>query len=376
MHFFVFLVIFVVHWGRFSDSKVRFVMNNTRAIWITAFLFLSAIEPVGRAFAQSPLDRSLQIRQAQAPNDGEIHVLPVQGHVYMLLGAGGNIAVQIGDEGVLVVDTGVAAMTEKLLAAIRKLSDKPIRYIVNTHFHPDHTGGNEAVSKAGSTTRGGAADVIAHENVLNRMSAPSGKESPTPGAAWPTDTFFPEEKDFFFNEEAVMLYHDVAAHTDGDTIVFFRRSDVVVAGDIFVTTSYPVIDQQNGGSVQGIINGLNRILDLTVPKHEQEGGTYVIPGHGKVSDESEVLEYRDMVTIVRDRIEDMVKRGMTVEQVKAAKPTLDYDLHYGAETGPWTTAMFIEAVYRDVGKSLSAKLATVPAAAVKGKPVPAVKGKK
>jgi cyclase len=317
-------------------------------IGVALLALLGAPGIVVRAFAQTPLERSLQIRLAQSPSDGEVHVLPVQGNVYMLVGTGANIAVQIGDEGVLVVDTGIASMSDKILAAIMKLSDKPIRHIINTNFDPDHTGGNEAISKAGSTTQGGPADILAHENVLNRMSAPSGRASPTPAAAWPTDTYFPEEKDIFFNEEAVMMYHDAAAHTDGDTIVFFRRSDVVVAGDIFVTTGYPVIESQHGGSVQGVINGLNRILDITVPKHEQEGGTYVIPGHGHVCDESEVLEYRDMVTIVKERIEDMARRGMTVDQVKAAKPTLDYDLHYGADTGPWTTAMFIEAVYRDV----------------------------
>jgi cyclase len=331
--------------------------------------------------ADRALQRSLEIRQAQSPNDGEVYALPVQGNVYMLVGAGGNVAVQTGDQGVLVVDTGTAQMSEKVLAAIRKLSNKPIRYIINTHFHPDHTGGNEAIAKAGVVLQGGPtagraggpAEIVSHENVLNRMSAPTGKQALTPTAAWPTNTYVPEEKDFFFNDEPVMLYHDHTAHTDGDTIVFFRRSDVVVAGDIFVTTSYPVIDAQNGGTVEGIINGLNRILDLTVPKHEQEGGTYVIPGHGKVSDESEVLEYRDTVTIIRDRIEDMVKRGMTVEQVKAARPTLDYDLHYGANSGPWTTAMFIEAVYKDVSRAAS-RQSTGPGAAAKGKPAP--KGKK
>jgi glyoxylase-like metal-dependent hydrolase (beta-lactamase superfamily II) len=211
---------------------------------------------------------------------------------------------------------------------------------------------------------------VAHENVLNRMSAPSGKESPTPSSAWPTDTYFPEEKDFFFNDEAVMLYHDPAAHTDGDSIVFFRRSDVVVAGDVFVTTNYPFIDSQNGGSVHGVINALNRILDLAVPKHEQEGGTYVIPGHGHLCDESEVLEYRDMVTIIRDRIEDMIKRGMTIDQVKAARPTLDYDLHYGVDTGPWTTAMFIEAMYRDASRDLNQKPAGASSASAKEKTAP------
>ena len=263
----------------------------------------------------------------------------------MLVGAGGNIAVQIGDDGVLVVDTGLAQNADRVIAAIKKLSDKPIRWVLNTHFHPDHTGGNEAVAKAGSKTNGGPAEILAHENVLTRMSAPANK---LPTASWPTDTYFPEEKDIYFNGEAVMLFHDVAAHTDGDSIVYLRKSDVVVAGDVFVTTSYPYIDQANGGSIQGELNALNRILDIAVPAHQQEGGTYVIPGHGRICDEADVLEYRDMVTIVRDRIQDMIKRGLTIDQVKAARPTLDYDLHYGSDTGFVTTAGFVEAVFKDL----------------------------
>src|SRR5262249_20631081 len=151
------------------------------------------------------------------------------------------------------------------------------------------------------------------------------------------------------------------------------RSDVVVAGDIFITTGYPFIDTQSGGSIHGVIAGLNRILDITVPKHEQEGGTYVIPGHGHLCDESEVLEYRDMIVIIKERIQDMVKRGLTLDQVKAAKPTLDYDLHYGMDTGPWTTAMFIEAVYGDVSKALKPAAAPRPAPAA---PAPASRGKR
>ena len=273
----------------------------------------------------------------------------VGGNVHMIVGAGANIAVQVGDEGVLVVDTGLGQNADRVIATIKQLAPgKTIRWIVNTHFHPDHTGGNEALAKAGGRTNGGAAEIIAHERVLTRMSAPAGRQSPTPPAAWPTDTYVPEEKDIYFNGEAVMIYHEPMAHTDGDSIVFFRKSDVVVAGDTFVTTSYPFIDRVNGGSVQGELNALNRLLDLAVPAHEQEGGTFIIPGHGRVCDEADVLEYRDMVTIVRDRIQDMVKRGLTIDQVKAAKPTLDYDRHYGSDTGFVTTAGFIEAVYNDV----------------------------
>jgi cyclase len=315
---------------------------TTRTRAIAAFLVLGLTGFAARVHTQQPRPAS--------QGSGDLGIFHVQGNVSMLIGAGGNIAVQTGEEGVLVVDTGLAQDSGKVLAAIKTLSDKPIRWVINTHFHPDHTGGNEAVAKAGARTQGGPAEILAHENVLTRMSAPAGKQTPTQtsSAGWPTDTYFPDEKDIFFNGEAVMLYHEPMAHTDGDSIVFFRRSDVVVAGDVFVTTSYPYIDQANGGSIQGEINALNRILDITVPAHEQEGGTFVIPGHGRVCDEADVLEYRDMVTIIRDRIQDMVKRGLTLDQVKAAKPTLDYDRHYGADTGFVTTAGFIEAVYKDL----------------------------
>jgi cyclase len=282
---------------------------------------------------------------AAQQTQGDVQTFHVQGNVHMLVGAGANIAVQIGDDGVLVVDTGIAATSEKVIAAIRRLSDGPIRWIVNTNGDPDHTGGNTAISHAGRTVNGNSAAIHAHEDVLTRMD-----KNGVPQSSWPLNTYYEPSKDFYFNGEAIFLNHAPAAHTNGDTIVYFRHSDVIVAGDVFMTTTYPVIDTKNGGSVEGLIDGMNRILDIAVPKRLQEGGTYVIPGHGRVSDEADVLEYRDMLVIVRDRIQDLIKKGRTLDQIKAGRPTLDFDPRYGAASGPWTTAMFIEAVYQDLSK--------------------------
>jgi cyclase len=297
--------------------------------------------------------------QSQRAPASEVHTLHVQGDVYMLVTtgiAGGNVTLQVGDDGVLLVDTSVPQVTNQLVAEIRKLSDKPIRYIINTHVHADHVGGNEALAKMGSTIAGGnvglgageGAGVIAHENVMTRMSAPTGSTAPMPFAAWPTDTFFTAKKELFFNGEAIEIEHQPAAHTDGDSLIFFRRSDVVATGDLFSTTTYPIVDLARGGTIQGVIAGLNRILDITIPREKQEGGTYVVPGHGRLCDEADVLEYRDMVTIIRDRVQDLIAKGRTLEQVKAAKPTLDYDGRYGADRGPWTTSQFVEAVYKSL----------------------------
>jgi cyclase len=302
----------------------------------------------------------LLVPRAHAQQPAELHVLPVQGNVSMLVGAGGNITLQIGKDGVLLVDTGLEQNSEKVLAEIRKLSTKPIRYIINTHVHPDHTGGNAVIAKAGSTIAGGnvsgnlqdageGAAVVAYQAVLDRMSAPPSPGQPAiPFAALPTDTYITNEKHMFFNGEGIEIIHQPAAHTDGDSFVFFRRSDVISAGDIFTPGNYPVIDLQRGGSIQGILNSLNRLIEMTIPADKQEGGTYVIPGHGRLCDQADVVEYRDMATIIRDRIQNLIKKGMTLEQVKAAKPTRDYDPEYGATTGFWTTDMFVEAVYRSL----------------------------
>ena len=288
----------------------------------------------------------------------EIETLKVRDNIYMLVGAGGNITVQVGDDGVLIVDTQFAPLSEKILAAIEKLSDKPIRYIVNTHHHGDHTGGNANLRLAGRMVSGGnmqaaiadagvGAQLIAHENVLFRLSAATGDQA-VPADGWPTSTFFGDEKQIYFNDEGIRIIHLPNAHTDGDSIVFFRRSDVIAAGDVFVTTSYPVIDLESGGSLQGIIAALDVLVDLIIPVYGQDGGTLVIPGHGRVSNLGDVLNYREMVLVVRDRLQHMIRQGMTLEQIKAAEPTKDYDPIYGSTTGFWTTERFIEAAYRSL----------------------------
>jgi glyoxylase-like metal-dependent hydrolase (beta-lactamase superfamily II) len=297
-------------------------------------------------------------RTSQAPNPdrGDLEVLRVQGNVYVLAGGGTNVVVQIGESGAVMVDSKPGALTDRVLGEIRKLSPttKPVRYLLNTSSDPDHVVGNQHLAAAlgslatwriintpGATQN--AVQIIAHDNVLSRVSN-------LPSTAWPTETFVGEEKEFYFNDEPVFMYHIPSAHTDGDSLVFFRHSDVIATGDIFRTDSYPVIDLEKGGNVQGVIAGLNRILDLAVPAHHEEGGTYIVPGHGRICDEFDVLEYRDMVTIVRDRIQAMLDKHMTLPQVKAARPTRDYDSRYGATSGPWTTDMFVEAVFRSLSR--------------------------
>ena len=312
-------------------------MDIRQAAWgITLFAAIGC-------FAQPP---------QQNPESAQLTMAPVQGNVYVLMGDGGNIAVQVGKDGVMLVDTGFAPLAPKAMAEIRKLSNGPIRWIVNTHVHTDHTGGNTEMAKLGMTHEStGAPRIVAQSNVLNRMSAPPTGNQPTiPQAAWPNDEYFLPSKDFFLNGEAVVVYHVPAAHTDGDSLVFFRRSDVLSTGDVFTPGSYPIVDLARGGSVQGEIDALNRIIDITVPAKYQEGGTLVIPGHGRLCDEADVVEYRNMLTVIRDRFRDMIHKGMTLEQIKATKPTLDYDTQYGATTGFWTTDLFINAVYKSLSE--------------------------
>ena len=351
-----------------QDMRTRLLKTCGTIGGLLGVLSLAAF--LGMAYL--PIPAPAQQNAAPQQNAaGELRILKVDGFrglqggetsVYMLSGAGGNIIVQIGDTGTLVVDTGLAQMSDKVLAAVRKLSNKPIQYIINTHVHGDHTGGNDALRKAGATMTGAnvtadiadagiGAQVFAHDNVLKRMSAPTGAQAATPFGSWPTLTYLTGRKQMYFNGEPVEIIYQPAAHTDGDSLVFFRRSDVIATGDIFVTTTYPFIDVARGGSINGEIEALNNLVDMAVTGFQDEGGTSLVPGHGRICDQFDLVQFRDMVTILRDRVQASLKKGMTLDQVKAAGLTKDYDARWGAKSGFGTADGFVEAAF----KSLSQK---------------------
>jgi len=362
----------------FSSRAVRFARP---ALALTAVGFFVAGGSAGRTFAQgmphqiehpyAPSSSREMVLRARTASTAELSVEPVHGNVYAIFGAGGNITASVGPDGILLVNTGEAAMAGKVLEVVKKLGAGidptpgsppiPIRIIINTDALSANTGGNEKIQAAAEfiTAGGGGGNggehIMAHENVLARMSEPPAGQTkpPRPSEAWPTDTFRGRTTHTgrFFNGEGVQLIHIPNAHTDGDSVVWFRYSDVIATGDIFSTTGWPVIDLEKGGSFQGVIDGLNLILQTGLLDFKSEGGTMIVPGHGRIGDLTDIAFYRDMLTIVRDRIQDGIHRGLTLNQVKAARPTQGWDNRYGSKTGPWTTDMFIEAAY----KSLSQK---------------------
>jgi cyclase len=353
---------------------------------------LIATMPIGaqqRVIQPSKFTRAPMVQPA-AP--GEVEVLLVRGNVYAIFGGGANIVASVGSDGVLLVDAGRSGMTDKIIAAVQQAQrdwaarneprpagwgaesrssvadrhiaapPKPIRYVINTNADPDHVGGNEKLRNAGHTFTGGnvtgniadateGAAILAHENVLSRMAHTGEGQTPTPANALPTDAYFVDfyKLSHYFNGEGVQLFHMPKAHTDGDSIVHFRGTDVIALGDLMSTGAYPVIDLAKGGTINGVLDGLNRVLDMSIAEFRLEGGTLMVPGHGRLVDSADVAYYRDMLTIIRDRVEDLIKKGRTLEQVKTANPSGDYDTEYGSTAGPWTTDNFIEAVYKSLG---------------------------
>jgi glyoxylase-like metal-dependent hydrolase (beta-lactamase superfamily II) len=304
---------------------------------------------------------------ASAQVSDELDLVQIRPNFYVIGGAGGNILVQTGPEGVILVDSGRMEMADKVLAAIKKITPLPIRYIINTSMDADHVGGNDKLARAGLSilpgavaagaglnddlvSNSGRASVLAHENVLTRMTEATGPRA-LPFAHWPTKTFAFRQYAMYLNGEGIQVIHMPAAHTDGDTIVFFRRGDVIATGDVIDTTRWPFIDITRGGTVQGELDALNRLMDmsiLNVPLQWNPERTFLVPGHGHVYDKLDLLEYRDAVTTVRDRVQDLIDEGKTLAQVKAADPTLGYRSQYGADKGEWTTDMFVEVMYNEL----------------------------
>jgi cyclase len=319
---------------------MRAVSSGTPLLCTASALLLAAVLGMARfAYSQEPQG---------------LELLHIRGNVSMLAGAGGNITVQVGNDGILLVDSGAPTMTDKVLQTLRTLSRGQVSYIVNTTDRTDHVGGNANFAKTGrplAIARAAQARVfiVGFSSMLDRFSDPSAK-SAVPAEGWPNDTYSGPQKNLSFNGDGIQIFHQ-SATSDSDSIVLFRRADVIATGDIFDPTEYPIIDLKSGGSLAGVLEGLNRLRQMAIPADHMEGGTMIVPGHGRLSDVADLDIYQQMVTIVRDRLQDMIKGGMTLEQVKAARPTRDYDPVYGRDTGNWTTDMFIEAAYR----SLTAK---------------------
>jgi glyoxylase-like metal-dependent hydrolase (beta-lactamase superfamily II) len=351
-------------------------------------LALAAAVASAQEVKPSPLVRAPMI---QAPPAGQIEVLPIRGNLYALIGAGANVVISVGGDGVFIVDTGRADMSDTLLRAIRQVQrdwalrneprplgfgaetrstsvdrhvtapPKPIRYIVNTSGDPEVVGGNEKLNQAGRTFTGGnvavdirdsgeGAAILAHENVMTRVTKGEGEPALT-GDALPTLTYYTDayKLSHFFNGEGIQLLHVKNGHTNGDSIVYFRGSDVIALGGLMSSDTYPRIDTARGGSITGVIDGLNKVLDLAIPEFRLEGGTMMVPGDGRLVDSGDVAYYRDMLTIIRDRVADLIKKEMTLDEVLAARPTADYDTQYSAKDGPASSRAFIEAVYKSLG---------------------------
>jgi len=325
--------------------------------WVTMSLLAILICMGGGIFAAP----ALAAQEPQADNS-KLHIFHVQGNVYALIEPTNNITVQIGEDYIIVVDTGVAELADDVISAIKSLSDLPIMYVVNTSSDPEHTGGNVKLSQAGwalPNAGNTGANPEAGLEVATKARLASGAPivgytdtivRTTTGKLASNAVTYGDEGFTLFNKEPALFYHLRAAHTDGDSVVFFRRSDVISVGELFSPDTYPIIETDKGGTLNGLIDAVNDIIVMMVPQNNEEGGTYAIPGHGHICDRNDIVNYRDMLTIIRGRVQDLVRKGMKLDQVKAAKPSFDYDKLYGSSTGPASTDKFIETVYHEVAK--------------------------
>jgi cyclase len=326
----------------------------TRRLSVLVTVLVCGVAATGAGAQQIRTPKQMPFPSNPDFSELEIETLPVAGNVWLLANAGANVAVQVGRDGVLVVDSGYAGMSTKLLAAIAELSPLPIRTIVNTTLADDHTGANAALVAAGSLNQAGPGmgarpnegDLIGHADLLLLMAEVG--EDVIATDRWPPSTYSVEKKDLYSNGEPVEIIHEVAT-TMGDSMVWFRKSDVIVTGELLNMTSFPRIDVAHGGQINGILEGLNDLLDIMVPAHLQEGGTMVIPAHGRIGDEHDVLEYRDMITIIRDRVQNAIDKGWTLRQIQNMEPSVTYEYEPRFDRDPeWTARMFVEAIYQNL----------------------------
>lgn len=319
---------------------------------------LSAIVILSAVWSELPIEPSL-LAQTSGPEGTDLQVLSLRSNVRVIVGAGAHITVQTGDDGAIVVNSGTTAMAPRVLAAIRQMTPQPIRYIVNTNGDPESVGGNEAIARAGQwfgapmgrfgvfTGFGGGASIVATEAVAARMA----NGTPAyPLAAVPSEAFSRRKKLLRLNGEGIQFVPFAKAHSEEDLIVLFRASDVVVTGNLLDMTRFPIIDVEGGGTIDGWLAALNEVKDMVIPELPlawRDGGTLVVPAHGRIAEKDEVVQYRDMVTIIRDVVGQMKKDGMSVDAVIAAQPAKGYSGRYGREPG--STDGFVRAIYATVG---------------------------
>lgn len=331
---------------------------NEAAPRLAAALLAGALW-TGTADAQSARPGRAVAAPVAAP--AGIETVRLRDDVYLLTGAGANIVVQVGPQGAVVVDSGDGARSDAVLAAIRALTPDPIRYVINTGAEGGF-GGNLVLARAGRAfgqslggpnAKPGIAVVMATGGTAMRLEQGNDESD-----GWATQTI-ERRGAFHVNSQGIEVIAKPAAHNGGDAVVLFRASDVLVAGDLFDITRFPFIDAANGGTIEGELAALNDLIELAIPNVPLtwlEGGTLIVPSHGRVAHQSELVLYRDMVAIIRDRVKDLKDKGRTLKQVLEADPAAGYRERYGAETGKWTTATFLEAVYK-----------TLPAAAEQAK---------
>jgi len=360
---------------------MKHLIRHTAVSLGLAAAVISLLAPPAYAQRREPQTMATVLPPGQAKMVGDIKILNVRNNIYTLYGGGANVVALIFPEGITLVDSGTDVGADKILAALATLTNQKVTYVINTSAKPDHVGGNLKMFKAGHQITGGNvvgtdpdaaqnAEIISHENTLNRMVALK-----YPGNATPATTYFTPilKLSTLYHGDAIELLHEPNAVTDGDTVVWFRGNDILATGDIYTASNYPELDVDHGGSINGELAAVNHILETAFPEFRSENGTLIVPGHGRRSDFADVAYYRDMLTIIRDRVQDAMGKKMTLDQIKAKKLTRDYDGYFAADAGRYSPDQFVEAVYKSLQATAAKNVPPAKTLAPAAKPAPAPK---